>query len=459
MMADPVGRAAPGTVERIMVPFQGEGAGVDELSWGQRELWGAMRHKRHWMPIGAAAPLPPGATVASAMADLRFLMDRYPTLRTRLRLGPGRAEQVVAATGEVPLEIVDTAPGQDPAGVAERILTRYSRTGYDFVTEWPIRMAVVRHRGVPTHRVWVMCHLVTDAIGAGIMLAELADQRGCADPSPMPPLAQVAWQRSPAGQRQSARVLRHWERQLRTIPARRFPDPADHPHPRYWNGTFTSTAVPLALRAIGARTGATSTTALLAAFAVALAAVTGADPVVTRVVVNNRFRPGLARTVSPIVHNGLCVLDVAGRDFDAVLAQTRRRAITAYKHAYYDPRRLQELLALVDRDRGEQVDLGCFFNDRRPARTEPAGPPPGPPATPRRLRAAAAGSVLRWRERQDELPYDPLFVTIDESSPASAADEPAVVMSLFIDTHRISPADVADCVRGMEATLMAAARA
>jgi len=439
--------------ERILVAFEGAGAGVGELSWGQREMWGAMQRSRNWMPIGAVLPLPAGTTVDDVVADLRFLMGRYPTLRTRLRLGPDGATQVVSGSGEVALEIVDAAPGADPAEVAERVRRRYWDTAYDVATGWPVRMAVIRHRGVPTHRVWVMCHLVTDAAGAAIMMSELAardttgrDTTGrdtTGGVAAMPPIAQAQWQRSPAGQRQCELALRHWDRLLRTVPAHRFPEPAHRPRPRYWNGTFTSAALPAAVDAVAARAGTGVSAVLLAAFALALARVTGVNPVVARVVVNNRFRPGLAATVSPIVHNGLCVLDVAGTALDVAAARTRRAALTAYKYAYYDPPRLDELIARVNGERGEEVDLGCFFNDRR----QPSGG--GVPASPPRA-ATPPESTFRWHERQDSNPYDRFFLTVDDAPGA-------LTMSVFIDTHHVSPAHAEACARGMETEAVAAA--
>lgn len=427
---------------RILVPFQGEGSGTGELSWGQRELWGAMQQKHTWMPIGNVKPLPAGTTVDKMVDDLRFLMCHYPTLRTRLRLDRHGPKQVVSDSGEVALEVVDT-DGQNPADVAEQVRRRYWDTDYDSVNDWPVRMAVVRHRGVPTHRVWVMCHLVTDAVGATIMASELAARDASGSAATMTPLEQASWQRSPAGQRQSGFALRHWERLLRTVSARRFPEPLHRTRPRYWNGTFTSRALDLAARAIAARTGVETSAVLLAVFAIALARVTGIDPVVTRVVVNNRFRPRLARTVSPIVHNGLCVLDGTGSTADEAVARARRQAMIAYKYAYYDPARLDEVAARVRRERGEEVDIGCFFNDRRQRHQS------GPSPTPVQVLNARATTTFRWDEKQDDTQHDPLFVTVDDTPDGLA-------ILVYIDAHHMSPADAEACLRGMEAVAVAA---
>src|SRR5690606_10955633 len=232
--------------ERVMVRFSGAGAGVAELSWGQAGLWDAMQRQRTWLPIGGVCPLPPGLTRADLTRQLRSLMSRYPTLRTRLRLDPDEPRQVVSATGEIALEIVDAPDDADPRQVADAVMCRFERTPYDVVDQWPVRVAVVRHRGAFTHQVVVMCHLVTDAAGALLLLADLkrlaagpgtgeAEEDGIAHP-----LAQARWQRSPKGQRMNDAALRYCRRVLAEVPARRFPEPGYRPKPRYWRGRFVS---------------------------------------------------------------------------------------------------------------------------------------------------------------------------------------------------------------------------
>ena len=328
---------------QILIPFEGEGSGVGELSWGQQEIWLAIQHQRSSLGIGGAFPLPQGrATVDDVAADLRFVMARHQSLRTRLRFGAdGRPRQVLAESGEVPLEVID-AGDADPADVADEVYLRYHEQLFDYVREWPIRWAVILKRGTATHLVSEICHLAADGLGALAMVADLARR----DPvtglaggpvTALTPLEQARRQAAPAGQRQSDAALRYWERLLRTIPARRFADSADKRQPRYWQAYYDSPATDLAVRAIAARVRADSPTILLAAFAVALCRVTGNNPVVAQLVVSNRFRPGLAETVSPVNQTGLCVLDVGGVTFDAVVARAWRSAMGAYKHALLRP--------------------------------------------------------------------------------------------------------------------------
>jgi hypothetical protein len=202
----------------------------------------------------------------------------------------------------------------------------------------------------------------------------------------------------------------------------------------------------LALRAIAARTGAEVSSVLLTAFAVALVRVTGVNPVVTVLLVNNRFRPGLARTVSPIMHAGLCVIDVPDGTVDEAVARTRSRAITAYKYAYYDPMRREELIARVNRERGEEVDLECSINDSRLTPRRRAGGVP----TPGEIRDALPRTDFRWLQRQDHRPYDKLYVTVDDVPDS-------LRFTVVADTHHVPSGDVEAFIRGMEEVAVAAA--
>ncbi len=423
--------------------FRGEGSGVAELTWGMRELWGGMQRQRTWMPLGSAVPLPPGTTLSDMLGELRFLMERYPSMRTRLRLrADGPPLQVLAERGTVALEIVDVPDGDDPTQVAEEVRRRYWDTPFDFENEWPARVAVVRHRGRLTHHVPILCHLVADGFGVLVMTRELLQRRRAGGvfagpPTPMPPLAQARWQASDAGRRTNAGVLRHWENILRQIAPRRFPGPVDPRQPRHWRAGFTSRALHLAARSIARRTGAEPSHVLFAAFAGALARETGIRPVVTRLVVSNRFRPGLAGTVSPISQTGLCVLDATG-PFDEVVARARRRTIGAYKHAYYDPNQMDAMVARVCRERGEDVDVACYFNDRRLQDRDDGAPPP----SPAQIREALGETGFRWEGRLD-VSSERLFLHVNDAPDT-------VDITLFADTHHVPPAVMEGCLRGME---------
>jgi Condensation domain len=286
--------------------------------------------------------------------------------------------------------------------------------------------------------------LFTDALDVLFSDADLP-----ADPpevTALPPLAQAAWQSGPAGRRQNLATQRHWKRQLARVPARRFADTDDERQPRHWQVRCHSAAAYLATRSIAARTGTETSPVLMAAVAVAFATATGGNPAVLQVVVNNRFRPGLADTVSPIAQTGLCVIDVADITFDQVVDRARQSATSAYLNAYYHPDEMTELIAELGRERGEEIDLRCFLNDRRSQESrESAGPVP----TQTQIRAALNDTTLDWGPHSDT-EFAPFFCHFD-----NAPD--AVSLLAQSDTRCLPPDGLAAFLNAFESILVRAA--
>jgi len=391
--------------------------------------------------MGATRVLTEGTTLDQLTGELRFYMCRYAAMRTRLLFAEGRPpRQVVAGTGEVPVEIVE-AGDEDPAKIADAVAVRDRDTVFDYAHEWPVRMAVVCRHGVPTHMVMTLCHLVTDVAGAMVMFNDFMGRdpvTGLArTPAAIQPAELARRQRTDPERRRSEISLQYWEEQIRAMPARRFTEPAEKPEARYWQCWFTSPALRLALGAAADRTGADTTTVLLAAFSVAMVRVTGNDPAVMRLVASNRFRPGFTDVVAPMSQFGLCVVDVAGLPFDEVVRRARGRSMAANKHAYYDMYGLAAVLRAVAADRGEEVDLSVYFNDRR---IEQQLPPEAP--TEEALRAARASTTVRW-ERQNRLSGPALMLHVNDA-------DGAVVIFAEVDAHRVAHGDVEAILRAME---------
>ncbi len=427
--------------ETILVPFEGDGRGVDDLTWGQIGLWQAMCGNGRSRTMGGVSPLPPGATVADSAEALRFVMCRHQALRTRLVFDEhGTVRQSCSRSGEVPLTVVD-AGDDDPDHVAERVLAGFQERNFDYEREWPVRMALIRSHGVLTHSVVTYLHLVIDADGLGVLMADLARRDPVIGQAPpvtaTQPLEQARDQRTPAARRQCDASLRHLERVFRTMgPSRfgppRYPDVAEFRQLRY-----RSPATALAVRSVAAARNANTSTVLLAVFAVGLARFTGVSPVMAWLFVNNRFRRGFAESVSALVQISPFLMDVAGGTLGETVAKARGGAVAAYKNAYYDPNLQDELIEKIDAERGVAIDHSCFYNDRRQGDRDPTGPVP----TADEIRAAGAGS---W-EREDEpsLPRQKLYLHIDD--PPGAID---FVMS--VDGRYFSEPDMVTILRGME---------
>lgn len=247
------------------------------------------------------------------------------------------------------------------------------------------------------------------------------------------------------GQRVSTAALRHWESLLATAPAARFPRPASPLRPRYAEASFRSRALHLAAQAVAARTGTGTAPVLLAAFAAALARVTGSNPVLARLVVNNRFRPGLAGSVSQVAQTGLCVVDAAGVPFGELVTRAWRMSLTAFRHAYYDPGQLDALLARLTAERGGPIDTDCFYNDRRMTGLAAGG------ASPARtdIEAALPHTTLH-REPLSSRPTERFFLHVN--------DVPDTIhLTASADTAHVSPGGLEMCLRTMEEVTVTAA--
>ena len=444
--------------DQILVPFEGEGSGQAELTWGQQHIWDWMTKSGLPLNMTAVRTLDESATIDEFVDELRFFMSRFQAMRTRLRFDEnGWPCQVVHRSGEVPLHIVDAAAGTDPAEVAAMVSADHEESHFDYENEWPVRMALVRQEGRLTHLVTTLCHVVADAAAAMEMFTDLIGRdpaTGAAkEPvSEMTPLGLAAWQSSPAGLRQSAAALRHWERHLRTIPARR----SVHPAPavpaaaeRYWRYDYESSAISLALRCLAGRLGAETTSVMLAAYAIALVRVAGHCPVVLQVFASNRFRPGLARAVSLVNQAGLFVLDLEeDTTFDEAVVRTRQRVASAYKYAYYNQVDRDRLVARVSRERGAVIEIDSFLNDRRTQTMVDSG---GPLPTASQLWAATSLTTVR-RQRLDFFNKS-LMLTILDASDGSDA----VAMSFLADTAFIPVPVVEELVLPVETVLVHAA--
>lgn len=456
-MAEPVlGTVLGGArmTDRVDVLFEGPGAGVGELTWGQRKVWTLMQQAGTSMSMGGAVPVTDGRTVQDLASELRFFMCRYASMRARIRTGAdGVPVQEVSGSGQAVLGIVDTMAHGDPDRVARELADQWEATPFDHAEEWPIRMAAVRSQGTVTHVVVTISHVATDGGGIAVMLGELSER----DPvtgepgnpaSALGPLELAALQRTPSAQRQSDFSLRHWERLLRSAGPLRFGPRVDRGEPRCLLASFESRALHLASKAVAARVGSSTSSVLLAGYAVAVARLTGITPALIQVVISNRFRPGLAEASHPLSVNGLFLVEVADGSFDEAVDRTQRASALTSKYAYYDPARLEELQARIDRERGEEaVDLSCLFNDRR---FGIGVEPPGQPAPSRHeLEAAQSESALRWGRPIPQF-RDKLMIQV-----GTAMD--TVELEIQVDTHHVSMDELQALMLDLEALVVGAA--
>ncbi|HEX2133401.1 MAG TPA: condensation domain-containing protein [Actinophytocola sp.] len=420
MRSDDVSRGE--VVDRVPVPFAGDGEGEGELAFGQLGLWQSIVASGVSKTVPYVAEADPGTTVAAVADQLGFVMGRHQSLRTTLVLRDGERppRQRVSAAGETALLVVD-ARDDDPAEVAEALSTHWQTVPFDYETEWPVRMGAVLAGGAVTHVVTVILHTSIDAFGLSALVADL----GARDPATgapagpvtaLPPLAQAAREATPAGRRQNERSLEYLERILRAAPTRLFGAPRYDGEARYDMLRYRSRAIALAIQAVAARERIDDSPALLTAFLVGAGRVTGVNPLVTILLVNNRFRPGYADSVSALIKVAPFVLDLADRTVGDAVRASAGKALNAYKNAYYDAYEQEARVLRIERERGEEFDLSCYYNDRRQRDRVHAGVTP---PTAEEIHAALPDSELSWKQEVG-IPKAKLYLSLDD--PADAVE-------------------------------------
>jgi hypothetical protein len=273
------------------------------------------------------------------------------------------------------------------------------------------------------------------------------------------PLDLARQQATEAERRHTVAALRHWERLLRAVPARRFPpDSGDAREPRFWELECRSSALFLAVQSVVHRTGVDSGVVLLAAYATAMARTTGASPVVAQIVVDNRFRPGFAGSVSHLAQYCPVAIDVLHRTFDEITSRAWQASVTAAKYGYYDAAACHELVARVGAERGEAVETACFVNDRRTGGRPKTDVTP----SPQDVEDALGATVWRWGRRFDW--YDGLFfMHLDDADApdpgldGTARPGDAIAFTVWADTRRLAPAGIEAFARHFEAVVVEAA--
>jgi hypothetical protein len=438
--------------ERVLVRFDGEGSGEEDLTWGQRVVWNSWQASGTAEWIGGTMPLEPGTTVADIATLLGFIMSRHQALRTRFRIdADGTPKQFVVPSGEITLTVMDVADDADLAAIALEVEERHETDPWEHETEFPVRMCILRQGDVAAYFIVTYSHLIIDGYGFEALIRDLGNMepgtgRQLAPVEGTPPLEQARMQKEPSAQRQNRSSLRAWERQLRTISPQRFPLSDDPQDPRWIEATFTSPASHLALNAIAERTKVHSGSILLAAYAVVLAQQSGNNPSMMRILVSNRFRPGFAEAVSSLAQSALCVVDVGDCGFDEAVARTFKTQLAAGMHAYYNPPDLWEMIERVGVERGDEIDLMCYFNDRRRSMAQgPVGPVP----TEAEVLAAVPHSTFEWGKTFSE---KNATCYLHVNSVAGTVE-----YEMRVDTHRISPAQLEGMLRGMETLLVASA--
>ena len=369
----------------MIVDFAAPGTGSAPLTWGQRAIWDAIGNTApddHYFNFGRILKVPGERSPAQVAAALALLPALHSALRTRLDLCGAEPLQRLESGGGLPVLLTTDDP--------ETVLAGLTAERFDYERDWPLRVALVLDGARVSHVVFGFCHMATDGLGAEIALRDLRMLilRGAAPPAGEPapsPLDLAHWQQGPQGRRVAERAAALWE----GVPRRAMFDRprAVAARPPIWRAQLSSPAMGLAVRAIAATHGTSTSTVLLAATAALASRFADREQCTILPIVSNRFRRDTTRIVSTLSQEGLFAIDT-GQDFGALLGEAGPAALRAYRSAFHDPR---------DRARGAWVQPLCCFNDMRFTEPGPAG------CTRQELRAALPKSELSWPLSQEKL--------------------------------------------------------
>ncbi|MFJ8687778.1 hypothetical protein [Micromonospora wenchangensis] len=459
----------------LSLTFTGDGAGTGPLTWAQSVMWGPMQwfgKEANQFNIGRA--LVPGEPVAPdrLTAVLRHLVETHQTLRTRYVQRADGPRQEVAATGTYDVVLVDDQG--DPARVGDDLVATLTEAAFDHEAQWPLRVGCARDRaGRITAVALVGSHLAFDGWAFTTLTDLLLDRLAgpASDPDAPPsaetpppaaappaaappagrvpqPLAQAAFQRSPAGQQTSRLGLRHWEQGLSAAPASMFDLPTvptgDQPIERH---LLDSTAVTAAATALATRTRTSFSTVLLGLTTLILTAYNGHHTAVFKLIAGNRLDRDSRDLIALNTLDALLVHRVDD-DVDLLTAirNLHRPAFEAYRRAQCEPAEVRRVVERVGRRRGVAFDLSAYFNNgHRGSDWVTPDPDPGPD----RL------AVLRGESRYSRL--EPLSKSdMRFYVAASNLGDGRCRLGLLVDTAYLPGTLGETVVRGIETLLCAA---
>ncbi|MEV8632388.1 condensation domain-containing protein [Streptosporangium sp. NPDC051023] len=354
--------ADEGPVGHIPARYRGERARSGPMTVGQVNMVRCvLRDPAEHMNYRVVLNLPPGTTFDDVTRSVGRLISRHESLRTTFRDGL----QHVAAEGELLVAVYESGGSAD---LADEVAIRLQAVPFDLAGGIPVRMAVVVSDGVPERLVFVTTHSTVDAGGLAVLETELnvmlLGRTPAAVTAPQP-LEVAESERSPASLKRAESALRYWEDQLRRIPLSTFTVPVDGGDndwllPRL---RVRSAAAARALGQIAARTGASRSVALMAAYATLAGARAGQRTTVISAISANRFRPGLREYVGPLAQDALIPIGLDEPTFDGVLRRARADALTAYQNSRFDSEALTRIMEDVQRSRGMHFARDVVFND------------------------------------------------------------------------------------------------
>ncbi|WP_233595381.1 MULTISPECIES: non-ribosomal peptide synthetase [Corallococcus] len=319
------------------------------LSFAQERMWFLDK----WSPGSAAFHMPTAVRLSGTVDTaalgraLALLVERHETLRTTFQERDGQAMQIIAATGEVPLEVMDLQglPESEREEEAQRRVVRLAQQPFS-LEQGPLLRAVLMLLGGGEQVLLVdQHHIVSDGWSMGVLVHELAmTYRACLEGQPPPlnalPLQYAdwsVWQKDWLQGAELERQLTYWKGRLN--PHALLELPADKPRPALMSSKgarkvmHLSATLTQALKALGQREGRTLFVTLLSAFNVLLSRYTGQEDVVVGTPIAGRPRAEVEGLIGLFVNMLALRTDLSGKpSFRELMGRVHESTLDAYAH-------------------------------------------------------------------------------------------------------------------------------
>jgi len=428
---------------------------------GQQYQWWAIRTSRpddfwHLQGRWDLQPAHSGAQVLSALSDL---VAEHEALRTRYTWdGAHLKEQVVASEGSFAVSIEEVADPADVDRASTELLRALSSTDIDLAAEWPWRVGLIGVAGAIASVVVVLSHVSVDGYSLDILrrrFYQLIDDQddGGREPA-LQPSAQAAREQSPAGLRRLKQSRKHWMQTLDRagpplLPRRRASDEKSPLVEAFLGSRSLAVADRQLSLAIGALS---SSSVLISATALELAAYSDAPSVIFHVDVSNRRSHEYDDYVGTLVQPTVLCIDCAETDLVALAKKVDLRLLSAYLGACLDYEMFSDTIRMANSTRETALDLSTIFNDTRRM----------PSDTGRGYAVPEIAALSPYRvSTEDDVIWGPPRRRDDLVGFCLRASGTSneTILRLVADTARIPREDVAGLLLGIERRVLNAASA
>ncbi|MFV2087190.1 condensation domain-containing protein [Micromonospora sp. LOL_021] len=351
------------TRRTVRVPFAGSREGEWPVTLAQGNVFDWMALNSHSAVFALYADLPAGHTVEEVFEAVGVLVSRHEGLRTvyDTESAAGRRQRV-SRTGYVDVLVMELGPQ-----ARERTQITDPLRLFDHGREYPVRVAVTTHSGVPVRVVFEFSHVVADLVAAGIVLDDFVElvaspERHVGPPIWQPP-DQAEYEQTPEAKRRMARTLKYWAKQIHELPACVLSVPARTSGPPDVRlSTMRSASVATALREVSARARVTPATVLVTTIATLLSWWTDTDLAALDTLYSNRALPRMRRFVGSIVQSALVPFSTSP-SFYETLRQTHAAIFNAYQYAYFDATAVAAMVDSIGIERGCARHRDLVVND------------------------------------------------------------------------------------------------